>query len=86
MIWLKNMIWLLAREIGCQNQLQKIPSWTGFNILARRGHEIVSKDVLGYLPRINAPATPLTTVNEILRQSDGIRKALNLDEIVVVMD
>ena len=83
---LKNMIWLLAQEIGCHNQLQKIPSWTGFNILARRGHDIVSKDVVGYLSTINAPATQLTTVNEILRQSDGIRKALNLDEIVVVMD
>ena len=32
------------------------------------------------------PATQLTTVNEILRQSDGMRKALNLDEIVIVMD
>ena len=83
---LKNMIWLLAREIGCQNQLQKIPSWTGFNTLARRGQESVPKDVVGYLPTINAPATQLTTVNEILRQLDGMKKALNLDEIVIVMD
>ncbi|KAK3730477.1 hypothetical protein QZH41_014705 [Actinostola sp. cb2023] len=37
-------------------------------------------------PTINASATELRTVNEILRQSEDIRKRLNLDEIVVVLD
>lgn len=42
------------------------------------------EDVVAYLPTINAPATQISTVNEILRQSEDIRKRLNLDEIVVV--
>ena len=46
----------------------------------------VSEDVVGYLPTINAPATELNTVFEILNQSERIRKALLLEAIVVVMD
>ena len=41
---------------------------------------------VAYLPTINAPATELSTVNEILRQSEDIRKRLYLDQIVVVLD
>ena len=44
------------------------------------------KDIVGYLPTINAPATEMKTVNEILSKSDEIRKVLNLKETVVVMD
>ena len=75
---MKDLIWLLARKARCDSQ--KIPSWTSFNIMTQ------AQDVISYLPSINGPATQLTTVNEILRQSDGIRKALDLKEIVVVMD
>ena len=79
----KDFIWLLTRQAGCDSQ--KIPSWTGFNIMTR-SQEVVTRDNIGYLPTINAPATQLTTVNEILRQSEEIRKRLNLQDIVVVMD
>ena len=41
---------------------------------------------MAYLPTINAPATELSTVNEILRQSEDVRKRLYLDQIVVVLD
>ena len=41
---------------------------------------------VGYLPTINAPATELNTVFEILNQSERIRKELLLEMIVVVMD
>ena len=44
------------------------------------------KDIVGYLPTTNAPATEMKTVNEILSKSDEIRKVLNLKEIVVVID
>ena len=64
---------------------QRIPSWTGFNIQTRDSLT-VSKDVVGYMPTINAAATELTTVAEILNQSELVRKALQLEEIVVVLD
>ena len=42
--------------------------------------------MVGYLPTINAPATEMTTVQEILVQSELIRSSLNLDSIVIVFD
>ena len=77
----KNMIWLLARQVD--TQIQKIPSWTGFNI-STRDLVAVTEDVIGYLPTINAPATELTTAFEILNQSEVIREKLQLQTIVVV--
>ena len=62
-----------------------MPSWTGFNIKTR-DQVPISENVIGYLPTINAPATELTTVYEILKQSELIRKELLLETIVVVMD
>jgi hypothetical protein len=57
---------------------QKVPGWSGFNIQVRN-ELAVSQDVVGYLPTINAPATQLNTVAEILRQSESIRQELILD-------
>ena len=78
----KDLLWLIARLVKGDNQ--RIPSWTGFNIKFH-SHESVMQDGVGYLPTINAPVTQLSTANQILRQSEGIRKILNLPEIVVVM-
>ena len=47
---------------------------------------IVSKDVAGYLPTIDAPATELSTVYEIMNQSNLMMEQLHLERIVVVMD
>ena len=80
----KDLVWLAARRTDAEDH-QRVPSWTGFNI-ATRSEEPVFKDVVAYLPTINVPATELTTVNEILRQSEDIRRRLNLQEVVVVMD
>jgi len=80
----KNFVWVVARTADIEEE-QRIPSWSGFNIMTR-GDESVSQDVISYLPTINAPATELTTVNEILYQSQEIRKRLSLQAIVVVMD
>ena len=77
-------MWLAARRTDAEDH-QRVPSWTGFNI-APRSEEPVFKDVVAYLPTINAPATELTTVNEILQQSEDIRRRLNLQEVVAVMD
>lgn len=82
----KNLLWIVARRsVDDEDAVQKIPSRTGFNI-AGRNNEVIMKDVVSYLPTINAPATQLTTVSEILQQSEDIRQRLNLPSIVVVMD
>ncbi len=74
---------MLSRQTDSENQT--VPSWTGFNILTR-GQMLISEDIVGYLPTINAPATELTTVYEILNQSELIRKELLLETVVVVTD
>ena len=46
----------------------------------------VRQDNIGYLPTINASATNLSTVYEILSQSEKIRETLSLKSIVLVFD
>ena len=77
------MVWVLARQTQMDNQT--VPGWTGFNICTR-DQVLVSEDNVGYLPTINAPATELTTVFEILKQSEQIREELLLKTVVVVLD
>ena len=64
---------------------QMISAWTGFNILIR-DHIEVKADTVGYLPTINAPATDMSTVQEILRQSVAIQSKLGIPHIPVVFD
>ena len=80
----ENLLWILSRNSALDDQ-QSVPSWTGFNIQTR-DEEIVLQDRVGYLPTINAPATELSTVFEILKQSEIILEQLCLETIVVVMD
>ena len=79
----KNLVWLLARM--SMSEVQNICSWTGFNILSRDEVTVV-KDTVGYLPTINAPATQISTVNEVLNQSINIMQSLELNKIVCVFD
>ena len=79
----KNLVWLLARM--SMSEVQNICSWTGFNILSRDEVTVV-KDTVGYLPTINAPATQMSTVNEVLNQSINIMQSLELNKIVCVFD
>ena len=79
----KNMLWILARQANSEDQ--KVPSWTGFNIQTRDPVH-VTPDIVQYLPYTYSPATELSTVFEILNQSEEIRKKLCLSAIVVVMD
>ena len=62
---MKNQLWSLVRQTDVKNQ--KVCSWTGFNILMHN-NECVAQDMIGYLPTINAPATEMCTVYEILNQ------------------
>lgn len=79
----KNIFWSLARMTHTAEQL--VCSWTGFNIMTR-DNITVCKDTVGYLPTINAPATKLSTVREILNHIIKIMKALDIDEIVCIFD
>ena len=81
--WLKNMLWVIARIAN--QQRQTISSWTGFNIQARSNVSVV-KDTVGYLPTIDAPATSMSTVYEVLCQAVRIKEALSLESIVVIFD
>ena len=80
---IKNLMWVLARLANSESQT--VPSWTGFNIRTRDQFS-VSEDIVEYLPTINAPATEMNTVYEIINQSELIRKELSLQTMVVVMD
>ena len=46
----------------------------------------VRQDSVGYLPTINAPATNMSTVHEVLVRSVKIKDTLQLKSIVVVLD
>ena len=68
-----------------QQERQTVSSWTGFNILTRDEIVVIPNNV-GYLPTINAPATQMSTVNEVLNQSLAIMQHLRLKKIVCVFD
>ena len=81
--WKKNLLWILVRLHAAEKQT--VCRWTGFNILVRSETD-VSQDNIGYLPTIDAPATNMSTVFEVLRQSVQIKESLKLKSIVVVFD
>ena len=76
----KNLLWILVRLHATEN-----PGWTGFNIKVRN-EEQVSQDNIGYLQTIDAPASNMSTVFEVLSQSLKIKDSLRLNAIVVVFD
>ena len=79
----RNILWVLVRVHETSDQTTSY--WTGFNILTSEHRECTS-DAIGYLPKINAPATEFPTVQDILRQSVSIRSALQHDNIAVVFN
>ncbi len=78
----KNLLWMLLRQI---NDTETVSSWTGFNISVREGVSIYH-DTVGYLPTINAPATEMATVAEILSRSKKIMTDLHIESVVLVFD
>ena len=79
----KNLLWILVRLHA--KEKQKASGWTGFNISVRNKVQ-VSQDVIGYLPTIDAPATDMATVHEVLVQLLKIKNTLKLKSIVLVFD
>ena len=80
----KNLRWLLTRMSNPEED-QAISSWTEFNILIRNDKLVVQYTV-GYMPTINAPATIMSRVNEVLTQYLNITETLGLKESVCVFD
>lgn len=79
----RNHLWILVRLH--ETSRQTTSSWTGFNIQTR-GQVEVSADKVGYLPTINAPATDISTAQEILFNALSIQETLSLKNIAVVAD
>ena len=79
----RNLPWILVRLH--ESSHQTISSWTGFNILTR-DQVRVSADKVGYLLTINAPATEISTAQEILCNVLSIQESLSLEKIAVVAD
>ena len=67
-------------------ELMKIPhqGQSHYNLLHSKILEW--NDTVGYLPTINAPATELSTVHEVLNQTVSIMESLQLKSIVCVFD
>ncbi|KAK3885065.1 hypothetical protein Pcinc_010719 [Petrolisthes cinctipes] len=81
----KNLIWILASLNAASSQENPVAGWTGFNITTR-DNEDVSQNTVAYLPTINAPATEMSTIHEVLIHSQKIMNTLELKSIVVVCD
>ena len=79
----KNLLSVLVRL--CAQVSQKVSGWTGYNIFVCNEIE-ARQDNIGYLPTIDAPATSMSTVHQILVRSQKIGEALELKSIVLVFD
>ena len=77
----KNYIWIVARLLDVD--METVSSWTGFNILVRDNIEVI-QDMIGYLTTINAPATEMSTIYEILNQSLLYKRALALENVIFI--
>ena len=64
---------------------QSIPSWTGYNLCIRSSEVILESSII-YLECINAPATDISTINDMLEQALKMKTSTNLKSIVRVFD
>ena len=77
-----NLLWILCRSVVIP---QTVPSWTGFHI-SITSKQTINKTSIGYLYCINAPATDISTVYNILEHCLKIKETLQLKTIVCVFD
>ena len=66
-------------------KLSYTPSWTGFNIMISQ-NEIVLKSMVHYMECIDAPATDISTINEVLERALKMKEHMSLSCIVCVFD
>ena len=74
--------WVMCRTFYKHNYT---PSCTGFNISIRQ-NEIVLQSSVHYLECIDAPATDISTINEVLKRALMLKDHLKLSSIVCVFD
>ena len=79
----KDLAFTLCRHLGKGITL---PNWTGFNTKLIYKRDIPTQSKIGYLPIIDASPTELSTVKEILNQSEKIADKLNLKYMCLVFD
>ena len=70
----RSYLWVLVQLHA--DAKQKVSGWTGFNISVRNKVEFRQDSVM-YLPTINAPATNMSTVHEVLVRSFRSRIRFN---------
>ena len=73
----------LDSDSKSDHEEQTIRSWTKFNIKIR-SDIAVAEDTVSYLPTINAPATEMSTMNEVLEKAHYIMQSIQLNKIVCV--
>ena len=77
-----SLIWIITRKMCIP---QTVPSWTGFNISVRNDVAVVST-AIGYLDCINASASEISTIHQVLQRCLKIKESLNLSSMVCVFD
>ena len=80
-----DLLWVMMRNSGKDDEDQCIPGWTAFNGEAKKA-DTRRKHTVTYLPAINAPPTTNSTVIKILQRSVQISDELKLKAITVVFD
>ena len=75
-------LWILCRKMSVP---QAIPSWTGFQ-MSVRNNIAVFKTSIGYLGCIDASATHISTINQVLQRCPKMKGLLNLPSIVCIFD
>ena len=64
---------------------QTCPSWTGYNVLARKDH-IPEKNVIGYCQVIDSSPTEAATVYTLLKRSINMADQIGQEDVIVVLD
>ena len=77
-----NLAWLSSRR---SLSASSILSWTGYHIKLRMGQS-VKKDLVGYLDCLDAPATEMSTIYDLMERAVKIREYLNIPTLVCVYD
>ena len=77
-----SRLWVISRKMSVP---QTIPSWTGFNISVSSNITVVTTSI-GYLDCIDASASDISTINQVLHRCLKIKDSLKLPSIVCILD
>ena len=77
-----SRLWILSRKMSVP---QAIPSWTGF-VMSVTDNVVIVNTAIGYLDCIDASASDISTINQVLNRCLKIKDSLHLSSIVCVFD